>query len=83
MTIQASVLSLSRIQIQDDSGGVQSTGQYHFPFSSITEYLKLRHGFSTSFIDNWHPELHVPPGMKKLLLVHPEIGVSPASPGLY
>jgi hypothetical protein len=62
------LLSLSRIQIHDVGGGVQSTGQYQFTFAPVTVYLKFRHGFSTSTIDNWHPELHLKHGQKKLLL---------------
>jgi hypothetical protein len=61
-------LSLSRIQIDDVSGGVQSTGQYILSFPTVTEYLKFRHGFSTSIIDNWHSELHLRHGPKRLRL---------------
>jgi len=60
-------LSLSRIRIHDVGGGVQSTGQYQFTFLPVTVYLKFRHGFSTSIIDNWHPELHSKHGHKKRL----------------
>jgi hypothetical protein len=57
-------LSLSRIQAEDE-GGVT---QYRLPPCPVTEYLKLRHGFSTSLIDNWHPDLHAPYAHKKMVL---------------
>ena len=61
-------LSLSRIQIHGAGAGVELTGQYQLPFTPVSEYLKFRHGFSTSIIDNWHPELHLKHGQKKLRL---------------
>ncbi len=62
-------LSLGRIQTDDAGSGVQLTGQYVLPLPAVTEYLKSRHGFSTSIIDNWHPELHLGGrGQKKLRL---------------
>jgi hypothetical protein len=47
---------------------ILSTGEYKFSFSSLTDYLKHRHGYSTSLIDNWYPELHDPSLAKKLYL---------------
>jgi hypothetical protein len=61
-------LSLSRIRVQDNSVDVQSTEQYRFTFVPVTEYLKHRHGFSTSIIDIWNPELHRPTESKKICL---------------
>jgi hypothetical protein len=51
-----------------NEGEILSTGEYIFSFSSLTEYLKHRHGYSTSLIDNWYPELHNPSLTKKLHL---------------
>ena len=58
-------LPLARVVIQDDEANAPSTGLYVFPFRPVVEYLKFRHGFSTSLIDNWHPELHNPQLPKK------------------
>jgi hypothetical protein len=46
----------------------QTTGEYVFHFPTLVEYLKSRHGFSTSLIDNWHPECQDPSLAKKLYL---------------
>jgi hypothetical protein len=60
--------SLSLSRIQDDKGNAPLTGLYTFAFSPMVEYLQLRHGYSTSLIDTWHPELHDSSLPKKLYL---------------
>jgi hypothetical protein len=54
------------IHRQEDEGNILSTGEHRVFFPSLTDYLKDRHGYSSSLIDNWHPELHDADLPKKL-----------------
>ena len=53
---------------RDAEPNVQSSGQYRYPFFLLVDYLKFRHGFSISLIDNWHTELHVSALPRKMTL---------------